>query len=308
MTVNPLDSAIDDYLLALESEGRSPATLRYYGCALRRLARHAGPITPAQITPVVLRAWLKGLADDGLAVRSQRDYLSAAKTFVGWLAEEEVYGVGQQQQQQCRGRVKPPPEVVEQIVPFTTEQARALLQGCNPRGWMGLRTRTIIALLLDTGLRASELCGLAVGDVDLDRREIHVRAETSKVRRGRTISLGRDAKREMGRWWANKRRLWDVAPDTAWFLGNNERPMTPRTLHRLLTRHGEHVGVPDAHPHRFRHTFAVNCLRAGLTAFVLMRLLGHTDIAMTQRYVNFLQGDVSAEKRAHSPLDFLKLR
>lgn len=248
------------------------------------------------------------MADDGLAVRSQRDYLSAAKSWIGWLADEGSYGLSQQQQQQCRGRVKPPPEVSEQIKPFSDEEIVALFAACNPRGWLGLRTRAIVALLLDTGLRASEICGLTVADVDLSTGDIHVRATTSKVRRSRSIALGRRAKREMGRWWAGKRHLWDASLAMPWFIGNNEAAMTPRTLHRLMTRHGDRAGVPGCHPHRFRHTCAVNALRSGMSAFALMRLLGHTDIAMTQRYVNFLQEDVSVEKRLHSPLDRLKLR
>src|SRR4051794_37418076 len=111
MPQDPLAAAIGDYLLALESEGRARATIATYRCALCCLADHAGPLAPAQLTPAVLRAWLKAMAEAGLAPRSQRDYLSVAKSWIGWLADEEAYGLSQQQRQQLRDRVKPPPEV-----------------------------------------------------------------------------------------------------------------------------------------------------------------------------------------------------
>ena len=94
MTLDLLTAAIEDYLLALEAEGRAPATLRIYEYALRRLASHAGPIAPAQCTPTLLRSWLKAMADEGLPVTSQRDYLRAVKSWISWLVAWHPCGSG----------------------------------------------------------------------------------------------------------------------------------------------------------------------------------------------------------------------
>lgn len=302
----PLTAAIDDYLLALESERRAAQTLATYGYALRRFARFAAGVVPADLTPTTLRAWLKAMADEGLSPTSLADYLRACKSWIRWLAAEDAYGLSERAARACCERVKPPPQPEEQPDPFTDEEINRLFRACNLHGWMGLRTRAIVATLLDTGLRASELCGLRIADVDLVAGEVTVRAVTSKSRRGRTVALGRLAKREVGHWWARKRVTWDCAPDAPFFCGRNERAMTPRTLHRLLTRHGERAGVADAHPHRFRHTCAINALRAGMSPMAVMRMLGHTDLTMTKRYIKLLDSDVSEEKRLRSPLDRLR--
>lgn len=305
--LDPLASAIDAYLLALEAEGRAPKTLRIYRTALMNLAAHAGPVEPSSLTPDALRAWLAAMAASGLAPLSQIGYLRVAKQWLRWLSVEKSHGVTKKQHRRIRELVKPPPRPDDGVKPLRKEDVAALFAGCNPRGWMGIRMRAMLALLLDTGIRASECCGLTLADVDLARGEIFVRAETSKVRRGRAIALGRRARREMGQWWARKRHLMDPSPDSPWFCTREEKPITDRALHHLLTRHGTRCGVPNCHPHRFRHTAAIEALRGGMGEIAVMRTLGHVTLDMTKRYVAYLDSDVSREKQAAAWLDRVRL-
>lgn len=94
----PLRAALGDYLLMRESEGIARATLNSSRYACARLVEYAGPLEPAALTPQLLRAWLAAMAAEGLSVTSRRDYLRAARTWIGWLAAEECYGVSPQQQ------------------------------------------------------------------------------------------------------------------------------------------------------------------------------------------------------------------
>ena len=68
--------------------------------------------------------------------------------------------------------------------------------------------------------------------------------------------------------------------------------MTPEGLRELFRYHRRRAGVAKANPHRFRHTFAVDMIREGMQLPVLMRLLGHTSLEMTMRYVNLSAEDV----------------
>ena len=68
--------------------------------------------------------------------------------------------------------------------------------------------------------------------------------------------------------------------------------MTPEGLRELFRYHRKRTGVAKANPHRFRHTFAVDMIREGMALPVLMRLMGHTSIEMTMRYVNLSAEDV----------------
>lgn len=298
-----LGAAVEDFILARQVEGRAPKTLRFYRQSLKGFCTFAGVLPPSGITVAVLRRYLAHLADSGVATRTQHNRVVAVKTFLHWLADEGDYDFDGR----WLSRVKAPRVVAEQTQPFTEKEKEALFAAVGG-GWEGVRLRAIMAVLLDTGVRASEICGLRLRDVDLETGAVHIRAVTSKTRRERDTALGLKAKKAAVRWWQAKRRLMDQRPDAAFFMGWNEHAMTDRTLHRLLTRHGVRAGVPDAHPHRFRHTFTRDCILAGMDLFTVQRLLGHSDLTMTRKYFAQVEADVTAMKRAKSPLDQVRFR
>lgn len=130
---------------------------------------------------------------------------------------------------------------------------------------------------------------------------------TSKSRRARTIALGRRGKSEAGKWWFKQRAAWDRRPDAPFFCTSREKLIRQTSLTTLFLRHGKLAGVLPCGPHRFRHTFAVESLKAGMSPSVLMATLGHTSFAMTQRYIKLAEADVKDAKRAASWLDSVKL-
>ena len=86
------------------------------------------------------------------------------------------------------------------------------------------------------------------------------------------------------------------------------RRMDRRVLYRLLRRLGERAGISHAvHPHRFRHTFAINYLRNDGDLFTLQEALGHTDLTMVRRYVRLAGADLAAAHRKASPVDKWRL-
>ncbi len=68
------------------------------------------------------------------------------------------------------------------------------------------------------------------------------------------------------------------------------------------------TGVPKFHPHTCRHTFSVRYLIHGGDAFSLQKILGHSTLEMTRKYVNLASGDVKAKHRQFSPMDNLNFR
>lgn len=299
-------AARDEYLLTLEAEGRSPRTVDKYRTAIARLERFAGEIDPAAIDTALLRRWLGQLRADALSTTTQHDYLEWIKTWLRWLAEEGGYGV----QAASFARAKPPRAVVDPIVPLAEAEIAKLFAACSNRTMRGQRIRAMLAVLLDTGLRAGELRGLRLCDVDLATGEIVILPETDKTRKGRTIALGRRAKLELGRYWSRFRvgRGLDDEPTAPLFIGETTgRPLKHSALQLILKRLAKRAGVADVHPHRFRHTFAIMALRGGMNPFALMHTLGHRDLAMTKKYMAIIDSDVRDQKRATSPLDKLKL-
>ncbi|MBM4305161.1 MAG: site-specific integrase [Deltaproteobacteria bacterium] len=148
------------------------------------------------------------------------------------------------------------------------------------------RNVAIFSLLLNSGLRRSELVNLRVYDIDLERKNLFVRSETSKSKRDRTIPLNssvlpilkdyRDERQKMGY-------------TTSYFFvsSNHDDKLTRDGLKHLVTNLNNISGV-DFHLHQFRHTFAVNVLNNGCDIAKLKQLMGHTDIRMTMAYLRCL--------------------
>lgn len=205
-------------------------------------------------------------------------------------------------------KLRPPKVSRDQVQPFSPEQVKALLAaaraGVHPR-----RDEAVVWFLLDTGCRVSEACALRLADVDMPERRCRVRG---KGRKERTLPFGRNTSRAL--WAYMTEEGQDPEPARALFLSDRgTRPgegLTRNGLLQLIRRIGKTAGVQGARcsPHTFRHTFAVEFLRAGGNVFSLKELLGHTSLVMVNRYVALAQADIESQHRQFSPGDRIKRR
>ncbi len=166
------------------------------------------------------------------------------------------------------------------------------------------RDRALILVLLDAGLRASELCALTVADAYLKLGQVlvkHGQRGGAKGSKGRVVFLGKTTRRSLWRYLASRADGED--PDAPLFLGKLHRRMNKGVLRQMIARLGEKAGVVHTHPHRFRHTFAITYLRAGGDVFTLQALLGHRTLEMVQHYARIALLDVEQMHRKASPVD-----
>ena len=172
----------------------------------------------------------------------------------------------------------------------------------------GKRDIAIILTLVDTGLRATELCSLKIGDIDVKTGRVTVKHGVTggaKGGKGRTVFLGKAARKAI---WAYliKREDEDDA-EAPVFLGKMGRKMNNMSLRHPINALGERAGIPKCHPHRFRHTFAITYLRSGGDVFTLQSLLGHSDLAMVQHYARVAEVDIQEVHKRASPADNWRL-
>jgi site-specific recombinase XerD len=175
---------------------------------------------------------------------------------------------------------------------------RKLLDACED-SYDPLRDAAIIRLLADTGLRASELCALTVGDVTGRR----IAVQHGKGDKARAVFIGDVTRRALAEYLSTRP---GVGPGDALFVSlETGGALSYDSLKQVLGRLGHRAGV-TVHAHALRRTFAVESLRAGCDLVTLARLMGHKDLVMLQNhYLPLLEADIEAAHDRTSPGDRL---
>jgi site-specific recombinase XerD len=229
------------------------------------------------------------------------------KGFLNWCAQDEDMGV----RERTVKRVEMPKTTQPDITIFTQKDIEKLLRACD-KTLHPYRNKAIVHLLLDTGIRAAELCfdstrpeettGLRLENLILDRgTDSYVRV-LGKGRKPRTVGFGYETSLAVRRYLNHERRRAD-SPYV--ILSKTGEPLSVKRMQEMLCKLGDIAGVPDCHPHRFRHTFAVNQLMNGTSALVLMQLMGHTTLDSTKIYTRAMS-NLQARKASSSVVDRMK--
>jgi integrase/recombinase XerD len=163
---------------------------------------------------------------------------------------------------------------------------------------------------LDTGVRASELCSLDIGDVDLSAGHAIVQSKgrlNSGEGKGRPIRVSPTTIKALHRYLVERNVLDEQHADRPLFATRDGRRFERRYLAKHLRRLGRRAGVRGVYAHRFRHTFAINYLRNGGDIYTLQDLLGHTSLDMVRRYLHIAQVDIDSAHRRASPVENWRL-
>lgn len=179
---------------------------------------------------------------------------------------------------------------------LTAEEVDALLAAPDPSRWEGRRDRALLALVVQTGLRVSELTGLSCGDVSLGTGA-HVRCQ-GKGRKQRAVPLAANTVAVLGEWLRER----GGEPGDALFPTRTGRRLSRDAVEGRVAVHGVTAAsaCPSLHakrltPHVLRHTCAMTLLRAGVDIAVIALWLGHDDLRSTQIY---LHADLAIKERA----------
>jgi site-specific recombinase XerD len=195
------------------------------------------------------------------------------------------YGRGRTATASADLKLKVPQRV---IVPLAPEQVA--------RFWRSFRTArdlAVVALLLLNGLRSREVLSLQLEDLLFSEAQIRVRGKGARVR---WLPVPPETIRILQCYLKTERPLSNAPAVFVSLKGRARgRAMTPAGLRSLFRHHRASTGIRQANPHRFRHTFAADMIRAGVSLPALQRLMGHAHIHSTLLYIQLTPQDVFAE-------------
>lgn len=259
------ESMIRLFLDAKGVEGRSRQTISQYGYVLRGMRKGVGvPID--KITVHHLRSWLMREKERGVSLRTLEGYRYVLSSFFGWLWREEILP------KNPTVNLQPIKHQKMLRKPFSPEEIERLKEAAETT-----RDKTILAVLLSTGCRISEICQLDVLDIDLAARAVTVLGKGNKERR---VYLDDVAVMYLKRYF---RERTDDSP--ALFTGKGSDRLTPCGVRYMLGQLEERSGVENVHPHRFRRTLATNLISHGMAIQEVAAILGHDKIDTTMTYV-----------------------
>lgn len=295
-----LSEVVDNYWLAKElsfSETTKPGYRRTFS----RLISFAGNVEIESITPADVRRFLVSLRDLGCGNRTVSDAWVPLSGLWTWANNE--FGIPHV----IRGKVERPRFTRTTISPLSHDDLRRLVgvlekdaQGAMRK--TGQRDRALILSMLDTGARVSEICALTVGDYSPRTGRLLIRH--GKGDKERFVVVGARTQEAISAWMDRRGQCTKASP---LFASNSTGKHLRRdSIKHLFARLGKRAGVDNFHPHRMRHTFAVNFLRNGGNVMTLQMLLGHTDLSMSRRYVALAEQDIDAARQL-LPVDALIL-
>lgn len=282
----------------LRAAGKADRTQVLYGQSIRFfcewLRTQGRPTTLDQLNRHAIAAWLADLADR-VDIETVRTRLRGMRRFCRWLESE-----GEVDKAPTTG-VEMPAPTEKPVRVLTDTELAALIKACQvPRGKAGVfdqrifdgrRDEVLIRVLADCGLRVSELAGLTLDDVDLEREVLFV---VGKGSRPRAVPYGARTAQAVDR-YLRLRGGHPKGAGTNRFLLGQRGPMSADGIRWRLEHLGQAAGIEGLHPHAFRHTAAHRWLAEGGQERDLMHIMGWRSDAMLQVYARS-----TAVERAHA--------
>ena len=265
------------YLDHLAFERRLSAhTLEAYGRDVNALLESAGATPLAELKVHDMRRFIAKLHGTGLSARSIARMLSAWRGFYHYLARDHGHG-----DNPCLG-LRAPRSAKRLPQALSPDEANRLLDAAADSA-LTIRDKAMFELFYSSGLRLSELTGLAPMDVNYAEGTVRVTGKGSKTR---IVPVGAQALAALAAWLKTREQIKQLQPD-ALFVNRLGKRLTPRSVQQRLKTWALKQGVSTkVHPHALRHSFASHVLQSSGDLRAVQEMLGHASISTTQVYTH----------------------
>ncbi|MCX6054542.1 MAG: tyrosine-type recombinase/integrase [Chloroflexi bacterium] len=305
-----LSKSFEEFAFSKLADSISPETVKIYNHAMGRMIRAFNDPEIKMITPEMLQDHFSKLRKTNLSESPIQIHWRVMRVF--FKLASPVLKI----ERPDMAIAMPRPADAE-VKPFSEDEVQRMYAACDftvdshTRGRAPFKMKrptasgdkAILMVLLDTGLRVSELCRLRAGDVQLDTGQVEVKPFRSGLKsKSRLVYLGKTTRKVVWLYLSGR----TITPNSHLFE-TLDKPMNKDSLLKFVARIENHAGVADAHPHRFKHTFAIQYLRNGGDIFTLQMILRHRSLRMVQHYLQLANSDSERSHRKASPVDNWKI-
>ena len=285
-----LQEAFDLFIQEKEANGLSASTLRNYNLSWKIFSEYCEITLPSEINDGVIIKWINHMRKSEIAPSSMNHYLRDMRCFINWLIKREY----------CeKVEIKEVRQQEEQPKFYKDEDIELLLE--KPRvkdSFVEWRTWAIVNTILATGARAQTICDMTLTDIDFQKKEIAL--GHTKNKKAQNVPMSKSLETCLREYI----RKFDVS--TYLFPNVGDEQLTTNGLRLAYGRYCKDRGVEQTNIHGLRHSFARSWVKNGGSAVALQRILGHSNISMTNKYVKLYAEDIKEDYEDFSALDVIK--
>ena len=310
-----LGELISNYELSNYADGKSPKTIRWYSDILKSYIKYRKengyPYDLSTFNIDSVREYILYLRrkpkftghpftpeqKEAVSAQTVRGHVRALKAFSTWLYHS---GHTRQNRLQFLKLPKAPTRLME---PLTPDEIEKIISTLNRHSPTGSRNHAIFVTALDSGLRAAEIVGVTIGQLNMKGGFIKVIGKGDKER---IVPIGEFVRVTLWHYVTHVRPDHSDSHCDSLFLSRHGQAITPNAIKLMFTRLAKSSGVKRLHCHLCRHTFAVNYLLNGGDIFSLREILGHTSLEMVSHYLHFTTAQITDQHHKYSPMDRLQ--
>lgn len=269
---------LEAYKLFIQEQmyrGNSNYTLDYYERSLKMFLNFCGNDMDIEDIDVVFFKSYQLYISENLNINrvSVRTYARAVKVFLRWLYFEDYIDIDVNKLLLMKA-------TKDVIIPLSDTEVKELISYYDNFTYLNCRNKTMLMLMLDCGLRLSEVVNLKISDLDLKNNYLIINGKGSKQR---LVPFGILTKKQLVIYMQYRVNLNN---NNSLFLNQNLTAITTNTIKMLFARLKKQEKFKRIYPHLLRHTFATNFIYAGGNLEVLRVLMGHSTINITQIYIH----------------------
>lgn len=290
---------LDEFLRDRYNKGLLPRSIQDYEAFIQMFVKYSGNIEISMLTSHLISDYIRGLYLKGLSKATIGTYLRNLKIFLKFCETNSYITTS------LSTRVTIPKQPKKILTIYSDDEIKLIFSKIDIKiEWLRYRNSAIVALLLDCGLRLSEVVNLKRGDINYKDRVIKVSGKGDKER---LVPMGKMTEFYIENYIALAKEENCMETDGALFITNKREPITRDTIKQLIQKMTYKLPF-EFSAHKLRHNFATNyCIdeylsKGSMDAIKLKILMGHEDLETTMRYIH-LANQIIISKTDISHLD-----